>query len=497
MKIKKITIKNFKFHQNLEPIEINKQNCLIYGENGSGKSSIYWALYSVFKIYLRNNNFDFQKFKNINIDDLGVEVKIDNNLLKIPNRDYSLPENISLENCDTVYFANQDLLNNIIDSNIFLYLRKYFRTLDSIYRRYENIQSTLTAQNHIDKIKESKLIDAEFEKKLNQIELRANDIIQNHFEDTFELNISMETIGINSNGLSDDLEFQNPKIEILIDTKKNLKLYFNEAKLKLASLAIFFALIKVEEDEENTLKLLVLDDFLTSLDMGHRHYIIEYIFNNFQDYQIILLTHNLQFYNLILDWLNTHNKDNEWDIKNIYIRYNENREESIIYSKNVDYISEAERKLSNGEFQNAGNLIRKEFELLIHEFEKLYRLGKREESDTILSLILNDKPIYFKQNQLLESISRDINHCKNMSNDIERNKDRIKEKLEKISNEIQENSSVSNEHLKSILEKLIFYRKIVLNRASHNNPDIEIYQREYRNSLRVIKKLKILLDELK
>ncbi len=382
MRIKKITIKNFKFHQNLEPIILEKKNCLIYGENGSGKSSIYWALYPVFKKYFRNSSLDFNKFRNIDIDDLGVKIELDNNVLKIPNREYNLPLSIGLNNFKTIYFVNQNLLSKIINSrdenfynSISLYLKRYFNTIDTIYKSYEEIKSSLTSQNHIEKIEESKAIDNIFEKKLKQMELRANDIIQNHFKEDFEIRLKFEAVGINSDELLDELKCQNPNITILINEKSNLNLYFNEAKLKLVAIAIFFSLIKLEEERENPLKLLVLDDFLTSLDMANRHYIIEYIFKNFKRYQIILFTHNLQFYHLILDWLNTNNQENRWDIKNIYMR-----------RKN---------------------------------------------------------------------------------------------------------------HTKVILKSLIFYRKIVLNRASHDNPDVEIYRREYANSIRVIEELGILLEDLK
>lgn len=106
MKIKKIELKNFKFHKNLD-FEIHKQNCLIYGENGTGKSSIYEALYSVFKIYFRNSNFSFNKFKTDNSgNELSVKVFLDEHELVIPNENYNLPPNISQENKKTIYFAN-------------------------------------------------------------------------------------------------------------------------------------------------------------------------------------------------------------------------------------------------------------------------------------------------------------------------------------------------------------------------------------------------------
>lgn len=53
-KINKITIENFKYF--LNPFEINTdgKHVLMYGENGSGKSSIYWAAYTLFQSSLKD-----------------------------------------------------------------------------------------------------------------------------------------------------------------------------------------------------------------------------------------------------------------------------------------------------------------------------------------------------------------------------------------------------------------------------------------------------------
>ncbi|MCF6245218.1 MAG: AAA family ATPase, partial [Sulfurovum sp.] len=59
MKINSIELKNFKFHKELN-FNIEKKNCIIYGENGTGKSSVYWSLVSVFKKDL----IDISDFKN-------------------------------------------------------------------------------------------------------------------------------------------------------------------------------------------------------------------------------------------------------------------------------------------------------------------------------------------------------------------------------------------------------------------------------------------------
>ncbi len=70
-KISKLILKNFKFFYGDVKLDFDRQNILIYGENGSGKSSIYWALYtflqSVFKIDEREikKYFDYEDKQNL------------------------------------------------------------------------------------------------------------------------------------------------------------------------------------------------------------------------------------------------------------------------------------------------------------------------------------------------------------------------------------------------------------------------------------------------
>lgn len=52
-RINKLTLKNFKFFIGEIPINFERKNVLLYGENGSGKSSIYWALYIFFRVCLK------------------------------------------------------------------------------------------------------------------------------------------------------------------------------------------------------------------------------------------------------------------------------------------------------------------------------------------------------------------------------------------------------------------------------------------------------------
>ena len=66
MKLHELHIQNFKFFPKHDPksplLEINGKNLLIYGENGSGKSTIYWAIYTLLESAFKVNEFDVEKY---------------------------------------------------------------------------------------------------------------------------------------------------------------------------------------------------------------------------------------------------------------------------------------------------------------------------------------------------------------------------------------------------------------------------------------------------
>lgn len=60
-RIKEIKVKNFKFFKNVFPLEVDRKNLLLYGENGSGKSSIYWSIFTHFQAYTKEK-IEAQKY---------------------------------------------------------------------------------------------------------------------------------------------------------------------------------------------------------------------------------------------------------------------------------------------------------------------------------------------------------------------------------------------------------------------------------------------------
>lgn len=66
MRLHELHINNFKFFPKQDPnsplLKIDGKNLLIYGENGSGKSTIYWALYTLLESAFKRNEFEVEKY---------------------------------------------------------------------------------------------------------------------------------------------------------------------------------------------------------------------------------------------------------------------------------------------------------------------------------------------------------------------------------------------------------------------------------------------------
>lgn len=61
-RITEIQLNNFKFFPASKPIATEGKNILMYGENGSGKSSLFWGLYTLLECANKSNPLDIQKY---------------------------------------------------------------------------------------------------------------------------------------------------------------------------------------------------------------------------------------------------------------------------------------------------------------------------------------------------------------------------------------------------------------------------------------------------
>jgi len=454
MKIKKITLKNYKFHHILD-FNIKPKNCLIYGENGTGKSSIYKALYSNL-YYLKDNKIVTnqvnikKKFIHRDYENGNLEVNIIFDKSKLNRRDNRL-DNFEMLKNQTIYLADEKVFHKITQNDFYQTINseliKHFSQLSQLAFIYRDIQikfkrNDVTKQEEI--VKERQEADKIFKKKFKElIPLDEINIILDKLNENFKIDFDIRDSIIQFR----KKEFISPEIRIKvkgIDDKDDFKNHFNEAKLKLISIAIYFALAKKYETIDSKLKLLVLDDFLTSLDMANRKLIMQYILENFKEYQKIILTHNLQFSNLIIELLKMRGEEKEWDIKNLFFRKIDNSYETVIYDKETDYIKLSDKYLDENLLDEAGIYLRKEFERLLDELRQKNKVGAKEKIGNIIEQLLK-----------LDS-STDINIKK----------------------------------MQEILKKTKFYRDSVLHSTAHYDSNTPIYRKELKGA-------KVLLEQLR
>jgi energy-coupling factor transporter ATP-binding protein EcfA2 len=508
MKIKKIKLKNYKFHHNLD-FNINK-NCLIYGENGSGKSSIYKALYSNFYYFkdkkIVSDRVDVSdKFlhRDFRSEDLKVDIDFDNE--KSINRVNNTLENSELLHNQTIYLCDEKVLRKIVSMEFYSLVKdelvKHFFPLDNflIYQPLEDKLRRLTEERVPREILEMRVeLNRKFQESFEEyIPVdEVNKIIKDNLREEFEIEFIIEDAKILNKKLTP------PKISLKVkgvDDKNDFSNHFNEAKLKLISIAIYFALAKKYETDSE-LKLLVLDDFLTSLDMSNRKLIMWYLLDNFGDYQKIILTHNLQFYNMLIKLLKIRDENSQWDIKNIFLHKEDRGEIAIIKEKEVDYLYRAKKEMINGEFHSSGNYLRKEFERIVHEFKQILEIGKTEKLQNIIDALKSNDVIFSAEpHELLNQINRYIPNLLGIINSSMSDENKIlkvKELLGKI-NDLIDDKRCDLSEMKATLVKVEFYRNILFNPASHSDEEIEIYRKECLSSIKLLEELNVVLSNLK
>lgn len=137
-KIQSITLRNFKFfygnetEQTQNKIELNQNNLLLYGENGSGKSSIYWALYTFLQSCLKtddeiNKYFDPKDSQNLR-NRFSSDTDYSAIILEIVNESGTITKEISNKKLETNTKADSTI-NKITAGSDFInykYLSKLY-----------------------------------------------------------------------------------------------------------------------------------------------------------------------------------------------------------------------------------------------------------------------------------------------------------------------------------------------------------------------------------
>jgi len=434
IKINTIQLNNFRFFTDdneHNTFELNGQNTLIYGENGSGKSSLFRAFEFLAQPTISENEFD----ENINIfgtDDTylkfdfnnGEELQIDRDHLSLGN-DYPFVEKLSVSKplLDYKHLLNVSYTqtSQIEEKNLFIFFKKILEEypIGEEGARLKDLEDEAHFE-HFEKIIQEELFD---------------DI--NLFLEKFQQNFKITSISLSVFGKAYlKIEYFNKDIS---DYKFHH--FLNEARLTALAISIYFAIIKKQFSYlgENSLKILVLDDLLISLDMNNRLNLIDILKTEFNDFQIFFFTHDKALFEIFKDKMS-------WRAYEIYVDEHEEGFEIPFVKKSNSLIEQAKYQKHQKNYDCSANLLRQYTEKLLCKFLPADKLVNKNCKQLDLNGLLQNAVAYEKSKE------------------------------------------VKRETIITILESLKTYRNTVLNPAAHYD-DVNVYKSELHNII-------LALDEL-
>jgi ABC-type lipoprotein export system ATPase subunit len=451
IKIDKITLNNFRFFTDdyrHNTFGLNGKNMLLYGENGSGKSSIFKAFE-----FLAQTNIDkemFLKSKNIfsthkpfikfNLDN-DKEIIIDEDNL---DNNYSYLEALEIykpmleyKNLLKIHYQTDKSKEEI---NIYDMLRELFRE----YPIDENrVLGDIKNPNlYYDKLKE--IINSKVLSDINSFLKK--------FDDTFYIKEFFFDMEFTEDG---KVEFiVNVKIDFMNNSLDVYHHFLNEARLSALAIAIYFAIIRNVSDtlSSSALKLLILDDVLISLDMSNRLSLITILKEYFYDFQILLFTHDKNFFEVLKEKM-------RWKSYEIYI--DNNSLEKPFIKKSLNYFESAKKYFDEYDYPACANYLRK-------EVERLKKLKEQKETS-----INSDKKIFKKLKKMI--LSTDLSDIKN--------RDRVCGKLigfkEGLEDDRDSEVEIDLKDLRGVTDR-------ILNPQSHDDTSRPLYKKELQEAIKVI-----------
>ena len=453
-----LRLQRFKaFHEEII-IPFNNKNFLLYGENGAGKSSLYESLkYIFFKEKLESHISsstpedqqqklrDFRSKYNYKIDNQEFQIDIDG--ISFDSFD-STGHQVFMISLDELKIENDIHLKDLIE-NAYLDIDNFDNLCEESF----------------------KLVQEEVNSRLSQ----------------FNESVTIEIDEQDNYAIKFVDNLKN------IESKSEIKRYFNEAKINAILLLVLLSFVKLSE-EKNLKKILILDDFITSLDSSNRTFIVKYIFENFGDTQLLIFTHNISFYNLIMYIINEiDSKSEKWNFANLY---EINSTHKIYMKSQIERVKNIKDDFqiltspnTNMDIESVGNRIRKKFEILLYEFSKVVMVGAVEDSKKILERITTGKSVYYHDKNTASDLIDIIQNILSANNT-----QGLRQNIQQAIN-IYRKDEFPN--FQKVLTNLKLYQKVTMHPMSHGVEGMPTFTiKEIEQSITLLQKMEDFLKEM-
>lgn len=412
MRITDIKLTNYRAFYGEHHIQLDKdgKNLMLYGENGSGKSSLFTAmkdffLASVKKLpELEENIFLPASKKNTAKIEVTVKEKPDSTKstvfeLNAVQKEIVSADKILISDANKIkgFFDYRSLLrthlghNESVDLfNLLLGTYEYdkhneYKMMDQgilyhsvnrftnkeIGREWEAITDDTFNKTQTKRVQEAtkNYLKDKFNPGLKEL-LQSIEADTNTFLEFFKIGVrvKLEFNEVVYHGRR-NLKGQNINLKIDFFTKHIPKhqYFLNEARLTALAISLYLASIKVNPTK-GALKILVLDDLLIGLDMSNRLPLLEILKNHFVDvkaddrFQIIMTTYDKVWYELVKSYFG----EEQWKFVEVYSkRLNDDDFEIPIIKHDNGYLDRAKHYLTEKDFKASAVYIRTEFERLV------------------------------------------------------------------------------------------------------------------------------------
>jgi len=332
MKIQNLTINKYKAFQRSEDIAVGGKNVFIYGENGSGKSSVYYALKDFFQSSVENINM--ANLRNLYLTDgetdCSIEVEFDGNAKFTLNESTKTTNTASITDCNRLksFITYKHLLGvhnvklkdelnvfNLIINGVLKHFKSQTITggielgelwkdvLEESQKSYGKGQAFYYARQKKASVEHKAIA---FNNALNKLFLSGNpDYLAPGVNNVLAKLVPDLKIEFNRHTIQVDNSGNISKSKILLNIESDgtsLDSHYphfalNEAKLSAIAISIFLAAILRESRFSENIKILFLDDILIGLDNEHRLKLIKLLKEpEFEEFQIFITTYDRHWY---------------------------------------------------------------------------------------------------------------------------------------------------------------------------------------------------------
>ncbi len=390
VKITKIDINNFRAFRGIHQIDLAKagKNLLVYGENGSGKSSLYLAL----KVFLESSEDDsikFENYQNIFATDEAGSIKLHlransrtSEHVYEWSRDVSETAELPIINASkskgfldykallhTHYLHYENDTVNVFDLLIENLLANVINdaTGQSISEEWRNIseQFPLPPTHDVETLEaQIDIFNIAVSNHLGELQTRASEILRNFADESTSVRFDFGFQGIMYDRIGETLS--NPGIPLKVnffdeDLPAHHR-FLNEAKLSAIALAIYFAGFLLQPDSD--LKILALDDVLIGLDMSNRLPVLDILDEYFSEYQIFLTTYDKAWYEIAKQRTA---RSGKWKAVEFYFSQTDEYEIPV-YAEDKAYLEKAREYLNTNDYKACAIYVRTAFEAAIKRY---------------------------------------------------------------------------------------------------------------------------------